>query len=120
MGNSASAYDESTFAYEPQDPANSYPGYMHVTWATTPSQIRDLMKQHVRAHLPTDLTTADQISIPGYLAYIRKGGLWKKDLTVSYKHPIREVLRELGVTRPHTLHSNGRFWIVTFVQMPPA
>ena len=120
MGNAASQYDESTFAYEPQDPAQSYPGYMHVTWATAPPHIRDHMKQHVRAHLPADLTTADQISIPGYLGYIRKGGLGKKDLTVSYKHPIREVLQELGVARPYTLHSNGRFWVVSFVQMPPA
>jgi hypothetical protein len=117
MGNAASQYDESTFAYEPQDPVNCYPGDMHVTWTTAPPQVRDHMKQHVRAHLPADLIITDQISIPDYLCYIRKG---KKNQSVSYKHPIREVLQEMGVARPYILHSNGRYWIVSFVQMPLA
>ena len=111
---SAIPYDETTFAYEVGEPENG--SDVHVTWATTPQPFKDIMKAHVRRYLPADLTTADRVSVPFYCSYIRKGSLTKKPLSVSLKHAIVEVLQEMDVSRKYTIHSDGSYWIVLFVQ----
>lgn len=89
---------------------------VHVTWETTPKPIKEKMKDHVRQYIESDnLETASDFSVRGYHHFMRKNIVGERDLTVSYRWAILEVLREMGVRRKFTIHYQEYHWIVSFV-----
>ncbi len=95
----------------------------YLKWEHVPSEVKTRIKLHILKYIPKptealNLKNITTLTIPGFHWFLRKNIVGKPDVCLLSKEPILEILKEVNVPRPFTIHTDQRNWIVSFVVNP--